>query len=233
MRLTHSLSIVVTFKFPLHLHQKYYIAQYEELGFSKLTHVRDCYLLITNYHYPTYTFPLKMFQECTFWTCEWKSQPIFKEDFAYSVLTRCHWQTRDQVRGKLVKLICNCLSCSCFQLGARSTKSNTLGTPRFSTSANLNSILSLLYIVFCCCTLLIIFIFFIEMLFFVCLLILFSYWSFPVLVFVCVFAFVMQTARRVVPARCWTDTRHAEWSSRDTNCAQCRVDFPRTRLLCK
>ena len=34
--LTLSLPRVINFKFPLHLHQKYNITQYEELGFSQL-----------------------------------------------------------------------------------------------------------------------------------------------------------------------------------------------------
>ena len=51
-------------KFPLQPHQKYYITQYEELGFSKRTQMKDDYT--TNCHYLTYTFLCKRLGECTF-----------------------------------------------------------------------------------------------------------------------------------------------------------------------
>ena len=47
---------MISFKFPLQPQQKYYITQYEELGFSLLTQMTDdC---TTNYHYLTYIFLL-------------------------------------------------------------------------------------------------------------------------------------------------------------------------------
>ena len=47
---------VINVKFPLQHHQKYYITQYEELGFS-YTQMKDDYT--TNSHYFTYTFLFK------------------------------------------------------------------------------------------------------------------------------------------------------------------------------
>ena len=45
---------VINFKFLLQPHQKYCITQYEELGFSSLSQMKDdC---TTNSHYLTYTF---------------------------------------------------------------------------------------------------------------------------------------------------------------------------------
>ena len=52
--LTLSLPRVTNFKFLLQPHQKYNIAQYEELGFSSLTQMKDD--STTNSHYITYTF---------------------------------------------------------------------------------------------------------------------------------------------------------------------------------
>ena len=54
--LTLSLPRVINLKFPLQPHQKYYTAQYEELGFSSLTQMKDDYT--TNSRYITYTFSL-------------------------------------------------------------------------------------------------------------------------------------------------------------------------------
>ena len=54
--LTLSLPRVNNFKFPLQPHQKYHITQYEELGFSSLTQMKDDHT--TNSHYITYTFSL-------------------------------------------------------------------------------------------------------------------------------------------------------------------------------
>ena len=48
--LTLSFPRVINIKFLLHPHQKYYITQYEELGFSQLTQMKDDYT--TNSHYP-------------------------------------------------------------------------------------------------------------------------------------------------------------------------------------
>ena len=56
-------------QFPLQLHQKYYITQYEELAFPWLTQIKDDYT--TNSQYLMYTFPLKRLGECPFliWEC--------------------------------------------------------------------------------------------------------------------------------------------------------------------
>ena len=62
--LTLSLPGVINFKFPPQPHWKYYIAQYEELGFSYLTQTKDDYT--TNSHYLTYTFLFQQLGECTF-----------------------------------------------------------------------------------------------------------------------------------------------------------------------
>ena len=51
---TLSLPRVINVKFLLQPHQKYYITQYEELGFSKLTRMKDDYT--TKSHNLTYTF---------------------------------------------------------------------------------------------------------------------------------------------------------------------------------
>ena len=56
-RLTLSLPRVINSKFPLQPHQKYYITQYEELGFSYLTQMEDDYT--TKFSLPhlyTYTY---------------------------------------------------------------------------------------------------------------------------------------------------------------------------------
>ena len=45
---------VINVKFPLQPHQKYYITQSKEFGFSSLTQMKDDYT--TNSHYLTYTF---------------------------------------------------------------------------------------------------------------------------------------------------------------------------------
>ena len=52
--LTLLLPRVINVKFLLQPHQKYYITQYGEPGFSQLTHMKDDYT--TNSHYLTYTF---------------------------------------------------------------------------------------------------------------------------------------------------------------------------------
>ena len=49
-----SLPRVINFKFLLQYHQKYYITQYGEFGFSKLTQMKDDYT--TNSHYITFLF---------------------------------------------------------------------------------------------------------------------------------------------------------------------------------
>ena len=56
MILTSSLPRVINFKFPLQPHQKYYITQYEELGFSKLTQMKADYTTNSSYQPHTYTF---------------------------------------------------------------------------------------------------------------------------------------------------------------------------------
>ena len=87
---------MINLKFLLQPHQKYYITQYGELGFSYLTQMKDDYT--TNSHYLTYTFlrfwskvcrtPLLCFhyrplfelgrlRECTFWTWEWKGSNLW------------------------------------------------------------------------------------------------------------------------------------------------------------
>ena len=55
---------VVNFKFPLQPHQKYYITQYEEFGFSLLSQMKDDHT--TNPHYLTYAFHFKTLGGCTF-----------------------------------------------------------------------------------------------------------------------------------------------------------------------
>ena len=62
--LTLSLSRVINFKFPLQPHQKDYITQYEELGFSQLNQMKDDYTI--NSYYFSCTFLLKRLGECTF-----------------------------------------------------------------------------------------------------------------------------------------------------------------------
>ena len=53
---TFSLLRVTNFNFPLQPQQKYYITQYEELGFSSLTQMKDeC---TTNSRYLSYAFSL-------------------------------------------------------------------------------------------------------------------------------------------------------------------------------
>ena len=52
-----SLPRVINIKFLLLPHQKYYITQFDELGFSRLTQMNDEYT--TNSHYLTYTFFFK------------------------------------------------------------------------------------------------------------------------------------------------------------------------------
>ena len=51
--LTLSLSRVINVKFPLQPHQKYYITQYEELGFPLLTEMK---YYTSNPQYLIYTF---------------------------------------------------------------------------------------------------------------------------------------------------------------------------------
>ena len=57
--LTFSLPRVINFRFLLQPHQKYYITKYEELGFSKLTQMKDDYT--TNSYYLTHTFLYRKF----------------------------------------------------------------------------------------------------------------------------------------------------------------------------
>ena len=57
MNLSLSLPRVINLKFPLQPHQKYNITQYGELGFSKLTQMKDDYT--TNSHYLIYTFSVQ------------------------------------------------------------------------------------------------------------------------------------------------------------------------------
>ena len=68
--LTLSLPRVINFKFPLQLHQKYNITQYEELDFPSLALMKDDYT--TNSHSITYTFLFKSLGEFTFGTWDWK-----------------------------------------------------------------------------------------------------------------------------------------------------------------
>ena len=63
-RLTLSLPRVIKFKFPLQPHQKHFITQYEKLGFSWLTEMKDDYA--TNFRYLTHTLLLKRLGECSF-----------------------------------------------------------------------------------------------------------------------------------------------------------------------
>ena len=60
---------MINVKFTLQPHQKYYIMQCEELGFSWLTLMKDDYT--TNSHCITYAFLFIRLGECTFWTWEW------------------------------------------------------------------------------------------------------------------------------------------------------------------
>ena len=60
-RLTLSLSRVINFKLLLQPHQKYYITQYEELGFSSVTQIKDDSNIDSHY-----TFLLKGLGECNF-----------------------------------------------------------------------------------------------------------------------------------------------------------------------
>ena len=64
--LSLSLPRAINLKFLLQPHQKYYITQYEELGFSYLTQMKDDY---------TTNIILNAW-ECTFWTWEWKGKPF-------------------------------------------------------------------------------------------------------------------------------------------------------------
>ena len=64
--LTLSLPRMINFKFLLQPHHKCYTTQYQELGFSSLTQMKDDYTI--NSHYLTYTFLFKRLGECTFWT---------------------------------------------------------------------------------------------------------------------------------------------------------------------
>ena len=57
-RPTLPLPRVINFKFPLQPRQEYYITQYEGLGFSSLTQMKDDYT--TNSHYLIYTFLFKL-----------------------------------------------------------------------------------------------------------------------------------------------------------------------------
>ena len=54
IRLERNTHGVINVKFPLQPHQKYYITQSKEFGFSSLTQMKDDYT--TNSHYLTYTF---------------------------------------------------------------------------------------------------------------------------------------------------------------------------------
>ena len=62
--LTLSLPRAIKFKFLLQPHQKYCLTQYEELGCSSFTQMKDDYN--ANSHYLTHTFLFKMLRECTF-----------------------------------------------------------------------------------------------------------------------------------------------------------------------
>ena len=59
--------------FSYSLTEKYCITQYEELGFSWLTHLKDDYAI--NSHYLNYTVLCRK-GECTFWAWEWKVLPF-------------------------------------------------------------------------------------------------------------------------------------------------------------
>ena len=55
--LTLSLPRVINCKFPLQPHQKYYITQYEEFGFSKLTQMNDEYTTNSHFRKVKYILP--------------------------------------------------------------------------------------------------------------------------------------------------------------------------------
>ena len=55
-----SLPRVINFKFPLQPHQNYYTTQYEELGFSYLTQMKDDYA--TNSHHLTHAWKNVLFE---------------------------------------------------------------------------------------------------------------------------------------------------------------------------
>ena len=63
-------STAINSKFPLQPHQKYYVTQYEELGFSSLTHSQVNADYATNSHYLRleyyYTFLFERWGKCTF-----------------------------------------------------------------------------------------------------------------------------------------------------------------------
>ena len=64
--LTLSFPRVINFKFPLQPHQKYYITQYEELGVSSLSRIKDDHT--SNSHCITYTFIFKGWENVVFST---------------------------------------------------------------------------------------------------------------------------------------------------------------------
>ena len=68
--LTPSSPRVINFTFLLEPQQKYFPTQFEELGFSQLTQLKDDHT--NNSHYLTYTFLFKRLGERTLWTWEWK-----------------------------------------------------------------------------------------------------------------------------------------------------------------
>ena len=55
---------MINFKIRLQPHQQYNLTQYEELGFSQLTQLKDDCTI--NSHHLTCTFLFKRFGECTF-----------------------------------------------------------------------------------------------------------------------------------------------------------------------
>ena len=70
VRLTLSLPRVINFKFLLQPHQKYFITEYEELGFSWLTQMKDDYT--TNSHYLTlYIYLWKVWENVLLGLISW------------------------------------------------------------------------------------------------------------------------------------------------------------------
>ena len=86
VRLTLSLPRVINFKFPLQPRQKYYITQYEELGFSSLTQLRDDYAF--NSHYLTHASLFKRLGEWLIWLIFYA---IVLENSPSINLSKAHW----------------------------------------------------------------------------------------------------------------------------------------------
>ena len=99
---------VINFKCPLQPHQEYNTTQYEELGFSSLTQMKDDYT--TNSRNITYTFLFKRLGEYTFWTWEWKRLYRSQCRALQLVSAQYFWAF---VRGTCA-LVCNVTSFSCY-----------------------------------------------------------------------------------------------------------------------